>query len=139
MTDFGTTATGFGGGFSPLMTALIVIFAVLLLGVIGRGLFVWMRNNNSPRQTVGARVVAKRMKVTGHGHTMTGRTSSMNMVGSSVDTRYFVTFELETGNRLELGVKDSEYGLLIEGDQGQLTFQGTRYLGFEQSIRGTNR
>ena len=25
-----------------------------------------------------------------------------------------------------------EYGLLVEGDQGLLTFQGTRYLGFER-------
>ena len=26
----------------------------------------------------------------------------------------------------------TEYGLLIEGDKGNLSFQGTRYLGFER-------
>ena len=26
----------------------------------------------------------------------------------------------------------TEYGLLAEGDRGKLTFQGTRYLGFER-------
>ena len=114
---------------SPLMTVLIGIFAVLLLGAIGRGLFVWIRNNNSPTETVNARVVTKRMKVTGHGQSM--MRSTINGLGSSTYTRYFVTFELENGKRIELGVKDPEYGMLAEGDQGVLSFQGTRYLGFE--------
>lgn len=65
-----------------------------------------MKNNNSPQETVNAQVVAKRMKV--------------------------VTFELENGKRLELGVKDPEYGMLAEGDRGRLSYQGTRYLGFER-------
>ena len=117
---------------SPLMIVLIVIFAVLILGAVGRGLYVWIRNNNSPRETVNARVVTKRMKVTGHGRTMMrGSSAAMNTLGSSVYTRYFVTFELENGRRVELGVKDPEYGVLAEGDQGLLSFQGTRYLGFE--------
>lgn len=45
-------------------------------------------------------------------------------------TRYYVTFEFESGDRLELMVDGSEYGLLAEGDNGMLSFQGTRYLGF---------
>ena len=131
MTEFGVSF-GAGGGISPLMTVLIGIFAVLLLGAIGRGLFVWIRNNNSPTETVNARVVTKRMKVTGHGQSMMrSSTTTMNGLGSSTYTRYFVTFELENGKRVELGVKDPEYGMLAEGDQGVLSFQGTRYLGFE--------
>ena len=51
------TSSGFGGGMSPLMIALIAVFALLLVGGIGRALFIWIRNNNSPRQTVDARVV----------------------------------------------------------------------------------
>ncbi len=45
----------------------------------------------------------------------------------------FVTFELEKGERIELGVKGSEYGMLAEGDRGRLSYQGTRYLGFERA------
>ena len=56
----------------------------------------------------------------------------MHTLSSSTHTRYFATFELEDGSRLELGLKDAEYGMLAEGDQGQLSFQGTRYLGFER-------
>ncbi len=117
---------------SPLMIVLIGVFVVLLAVAIGRGLFVWIRNNNSPKQTVNARVVTKRMKVSGHGSSMMNRNSSVNRMGSSTYTNYFVTFELENGSRVELGVKDPEYGMLAEGDQGVLSFQGTRYLGFEQ-------
>ena len=33
---------------------------------------------------------------------------------------------------MELPVTGPEYGMLAEGDRGRLTFQGTRYLGFER-------
>jgi hypothetical protein len=133
--SFGTTVTTWDsmGGSNPLMTILIVVFAVLLIGAIGRGLYVWMRNNRSPQETADARVIAKRMKVSGHGGTMmANRVSAMNTIHSSTRTEYFVTFEMENGRRLELGVKDPEYGMLAEGDRGRLSWQGTRYLGFER-------
>ena len=41
-----------------------------------------------------------------------------------------MTFEVESGDRMELHVDGSEYGMLVEGDYGMLSFQGTRYLGF---------
>ena len=131
--NFGTTY-GFEGGSSPLMTILIAVFAALLIGAVGRGLYVWIRNNRAPQENAGARVVAKRIKVSGHGGTvMPGHVSAMNTVHSSTYTQYFVTFELENGRRLELGVKDPEYGMLAEGDLGSLSWQGTRYLGFERA------
>ena len=43
-----------------------------------------------------------------------------------------MTFEVESGDRFELKVPRSEYGLIVEGDQGKLTFQGTRFLNFER-------
>ena len=55
-------------------------------------------------------------------NTMMRTDTAMNRMGSSTYTRYFVTFELENGGRVELGVKDSEYGMLAEGDQGLLTY-----------------
>ena len=131
--SFGTTFGSEGGSF-PIMTILIAVFAVLLAGAIGRGLYVWMRNNRAPQVTVEARVTAKRMKVSGHGGTMmANRVSAMNTIHSSTYTHYFVTFELEDGKRLELGVKDLEYGMLAEGDRGRLSWQGTRYLGFDRA------
>ena len=43
-----------------------------------------------------------------------------------------LSFEVESGDRMEFELRGSEYGLLAEGDLGKLTFQGTRYLGFER-------
>ncbi len=39
---------------------------------------------------------------------------------------------MESGDRIELCVSGAEYGMLVEGDTGRLTFQGTRYLSFER-------
>lgn len=35
---------------------------------------------------------------------------------------------------MELRVPGDAYGLLVEGDTGILSFQGTRYLGFERKM-----
>ena len=43
---------------------------------------------------------------------------------------YHITFEKESGERLELKVKRHEYKELSIGDRGVLTHQGTRYQGF---------
>ena len=48
-------------------------------------------------------------------------------------TSYYATFQVESGDRMELLLNGREYGLLAEGDRGWLTFQGTRYLGFERT------
>ena len=47
-------------------------------------------------------------------------------------TWYYATFQVESGDRMELTVSGSDYGYLVEGDHGKLTFQGTRFLGFER-------
>lgn len=48
-------------------------------------------------------------------------------------TEYFVGVELEAGERMELWVSGSQYGLLLEGDQGLLTWQGRRLVSFERA------
>jgi hypothetical protein len=35
---------------------------------------------------------------------------------------------------MELEIPHSQFGYLVEGDQGQLTFQGTRFLNFERTL-----
>jgi hypothetical protein len=51
----------------------------------------------------------------------------------STSTTYYITFEVESGDRLEFQVRDNEYGILVEDDMGKLKFQGRRYLGFERN------
>ena len=45
---------------------------------------------------------------------------------------YFATFQVESGDRMELQMNGQDYGMLVEGDRGRLTFQGTRYLDFQR-------
>ena len=54
------------------------------------------------------------------------------MQGMPQEPTAYATFQVESGDRMELSMTGTEYGLLAEGDRGKLTFQGTRYLGFER-------
>lgn len=115
------------GMFEGLFGLFFLIFIAMFLFIILRGLLQWNKNNHSPRLTVEAKIVSKRMAVTHHN----GGAHGEHM---STSTSYYVTFQVESGDRMELSVGGSEYGMLAEGDQGKLTFQGTRYLGFQRNI-----
>lgn len=111
----------------PIM--FFIVFIIVIGGIIfsiGRGVTTWHKNNNSPRLVVNAIVSDKHEDVSYHHHNNNGmhhRTSS---------TDYYVTFTVEGGERLVLEVNRHEYGYLVVNDEGKLTFQGTRYLGFER-------
>ena len=62
-----------------------------------------------------------------------GDMSGAHGYDTSTFTSYYVTFQVESGDRMEFEVDGSDYGLLVQGDIGKLSFQGTRYLGFERS------
>lgn len=63
---------------------------------------------------------------------MSKRTAITHHHDSMSSTRYYVTFQVDSGDRMELPMTGSEYGMLAEGDVGKLTFQRTRYLSFER-------
>ena len=128
-------------GFSPFSGFGILIAIVPVIVIIGfiivfgtiivrsiQGAKQWKKNNDSPVLTVDATVVTKRADVS-HYHNNVG---ADNMHHSSSSTTYYVTFEVASGDRMEFRTPDMEYGLLVEQDKGKLTFQGTRYLGFER-------
>ena len=109
----------------PIGNAMFTIISVLVIGlfifVIVKGISQWTSNNNSPRLTVPAEVVTKRTHTSG------------GMNDTAASTSYFVTFEVESGDRIELALNGSQFGMLAEGDRGILTFQGTRYHGFNRA------
>ncbi len=115
--------------FALVFIGIICIFAFILISNI----LTCTKNSTSPRLTVPALVRTKRTQV--------GRARGANNMTRGY-TRYYVTFEFESSDRLELKVDGSEYGLLAEGDCGMLSFQGTRYLGFvrdrTQSLTNSN-
>lgn len=114
---------GMFGVMDRLFPVFFVCIFVLVIGVfilvLARGAKEWHGNNQSPVLTVEAEVVAKRQELSRH---RDGPSS----------TWYYATFQVESGDRMELSVTGREFGMLVEGDQGRLTFQGTRYLGFER-------
>ena len=106
--------------------AFFLILAMIVITML-RSLLQWNKNNHSPRLTVPATVVTKRSSTT-HSHHNTD-TGAMH---TSTSTSYYATFQVESGDRMELHISGTEYGMLAEGDYGMLTFQGTRYLSFER-------
>lgn len=108
----------------PVLFFLVfgLVLAMVLVTAV-RGIGQWHKNNAAPVLTVDAAVVAKREQVSHHHH------GDDRMMDAS-STAYYVTFEVESGDRIELNVPGTEYGMLAEGDRGRLTFQGTRYQGF---------
>lgn len=105
------------------------IFIVVMVGILavsaGRGLLQWSRNNSSPMLTSPAHIVSKRSELRQQqvqDESGTSRTSTI----------YYLTYELEGGTRMEFKVDGHEYGMSAEGDSGMLTYQGTRYYGFQR-------
>lgn len=122
---------GIGFGFQIYQIMFLIVFGIAMSSVLMttiRSMKEWNKNNHSPRLTVPVIVVTKRTDVSrrrhrganGHHHHHTS-------------TTYYATFEVESGDRMELQLEGFEYGLLVEGDKGKLSFQGTRYLGFERT------
>ncbi|WP_342670201.1 DUF2500 domain-containing protein [Bacillus marinisedimentorum] len=113
----------------PIFIGLVFIIVIGgILFTVVKGIGQWQKNNASPRLSVPAQAVSKRTHVSRRAQ------AHNDHMHSGSRTSYFVTFEFESGDRTELQVDGREYGQIVEGDSGTLTFQGTRYLGFE---RGT--
>ncbi len=126
---------GFGFVFGILELLVPVVF-LLVIGVfvatMVSGFRTWNRNNQSPRLTVPAVVVTKRTEVSHH-HANAGDASGAHGFHITSATWYYVTFQVESGDRMEFAVGGTDFGMLAEGDHGNLSFQGTRYLSFERT------
>ena len=107
--------------FVPIFIGIvaIIVFGGIIFAIV-KSISTWNSNNNSPKLTVPAEVVTKRTQTSG------------GSGDSSASTWYYATFQVESGDRMELAVNGSQYGMLADGDIGMLTFQGTRFGAFER-------
>ena len=116
--------SAFGLGMSLIEIAFFVVFAlivVVIVAAIVKGVSANAKNQAAPQVSAEARVVAKRIETRGGGETM-------------VSQSHFVTFEQVGGERFELEVPASEFGMLVEGDRGSVSMKGSRYLGFSREL-----
>ena len=123
---------GFGFRFELFEVMFFLMFFLvfgIFIATAVKGISRWNKNNHSPRLTVPATVVTKRTNVSHHHHNH----GTTGMHHTTHSTTYYVTFQVESGDRMELRVTGQQFGLLVEGDRGKLTFQGTRYLDFERT------
>mgnify|MGYP001336689476 CR=1 FL=1 len=141
-----------GPGFENFDTMFNAVSGmVMVVFVLVIGLFVanavraarqGIRNSAAPEVTALARIVDKRIQLSGGGTTHSAPTMSGDgtFMGSGMSTsspvheEHYVTFEQSGGERFELKVPASEYGLLVVGDQGSVTMKGTRFLGFQREL-----
>jgi hypothetical protein len=100
-------------------------FGMIIFNIV-RGVKQWSYNNKQPIIPVQATIVSKRMSVSHHNH----HDPNNNMNSTSTSTTYYITFEFSNGERVEFVVSGYDYGMMVEGDKGTLTFQGTRFKGF---------
>lgn len=120
MDFFGGMPIIFAIFFFAILTFIIILMVIAALN--------YKKNASSPILEQHAKVASKRSEVIGD--------SNMNNNSSFDDTytRYYVTFETDAGQRMELAVSGREFGMLVEGDRGKLTYQGEWFKKFDRDM-----
>jgi len=118
-------------GFDIMFTIVPIIIFIGFIFVFGsiiyRGVSI-AKDKRKPIIPVRAKIVAKRTQVSG-GHILN---DDMHAHGHA-STYYYVTFELENGERMELAIPSHQVGYIIEGDTGILSFQGNLFVKFDRT------
>jgi hypothetical protein len=116
--------------YDPILISVLVLIGAGFVVISGailyrlvKGVRRWAEDKGRPVESLPARVVTKRLEVSGTAGSYGGTA-----------TYYYCTFELAEGERLEFPVEGPEFGQLVEGDEGTLTYQGTRYRSFRRRI-----
>lgn len=117
-------AFDFMGAVFPILFAMIFLFVFgIILYTIIKSISQSRKNAASPRIVAPVTLVAKRYSV----HSHADGTEHMH---THTYQQYYITFEFESGDRMEFSVASDIYGLSVEGDHGNLCFQGTKFISF---------
>lgn len=115
-------------GFDNFLFSIFPIIFFIMFGfVVFSVIKSYAKNSQCPIITVEAKVIGKRTNVSHHTHH-----DANNNLSHSTSTTYYITFQTEHGERLELSLSGRMYGLLIEGDIGDLTYQGEWFKDFKR-------
>ena len=124
-------------GISGIMFSIIPILVLAVFGfvfgsIIAQAVRAGRRrayNRAQPVLTVEATVISRRTEVSTY---RPHHAAHLARSHTSRASQYYVTFQGESGDRMEFLVAGTEYGMLAEGDRGRLTFQGSEYQGFRR-------
>ncbi|EHS58646.1 DUF2500 domain-containing protein [Paenibacillus sp. Aloe-11] len=104
--------------FNMIFFTVFGIMALLMIIGIGKTIGAGLSNQAAELVQRSCKVVDKRTRVRGGSGDF------------SASTYYYITFEFDGGERKELEVKDTDFGMIVVGDRGELHYKGTRVVGF---------
>lgn len=107
--------------FTIIPIIIGVIFVIVIGTLIARFVH-FAAQKTKPVIEAGAMLIDKREHI--------WRSGGVNDV--STHTSYYATFELENGQRMELAIPDHKIGLIVKGDTGMLSYQGTLFVAFNR-------
>ncbi len=113
-----------------LFVVLFVIVSGGIAAIIVTGIVRKKRNDRAAQTTVDASVLEKHTTV--QRHPVAGDTTGAH--GYTRFTSRHVTFLTADDAQQTFDVDETVYDALTEGDRGQLTYQGTRFVGFVRSV-----
>jgi hypothetical protein len=109
----------------------LIIIGLFFAAVIGgityqqiQKMRVSARNNALPILTSSATLISKRKDIIAQPPGINPK----NQIAPS--TTFFASFRLPDSQTVEVQVDNVQFAALTEGEQGRLTYQGTRFLGF---------
>lgn len=97
---------------------LFVVVVGIIAVSVGRGLLQWGRNNKQPVLTVDSRIVSKRTEINQrHTH------EPNDQMTSHTNTVYYITFEVESGDRMEFPSAENSSDYARKGIREGLRFK----------------
>lgn len=116
--------------FYIFLFMLFLFFLVVSLGFL-TALFdnckIWTYGGGKPIITVNSKVINKRVRTFHDTQSYGDMIPSYNYI-----TSYYVTFEMESEEKLEFSITDVEFENIAIGDTGKLSYQGSKFLAFEK-------
>ncbi len=111
------------------LISFIVMFSIVIGLIAVIVVHQWIKNKRSPRVVTLATIADKQIQKQ---RIRRPRTSSAPGMYTHIMYIYYVIFDLEGGEHLKLQVSKVKYNKLKKGTRGKLTFQGDKYISFEQ-------
>ncbi|MFC7749556.1 DUF2500 domain-containing protein [Paenibacillus thermoaerophilus] len=115
--------------FTIVPIFILIGFAVVIGAFVFNGAR-YIQNARAPKETVYAKVAAKRLEVTGRTNLQHPGNAAHPV--RTTRTHYYITLEFDNGERREYLDVRNLYGLVVEGDEGCAAVQGDWIVAFER-------